>query len=283
MSATAEPLLHELHDAARARGIDGYRRMSKRQLLELLGHEPAADAAADEPAGPTVVESSRRGPLGLLTLRGASNALALETLESLADEAERLAADESVWLVAVTGAGKIFSAGADLESMRGLPGAEVAGRGGAALRRFTELSLPTVAILNGHAVGGGVDLALACDWRIAGQGARLRFIHNQLGYTPPWGAAERLPQLVGRSVALRLFALHELLSAAEARGLGLVDEVAPEPRLLGRAESMAARMSRGDRRAVIETTRLVRTQPAAEEHERTFAQLWDERSSTLQS
>lgn len=283
MNATAEPLLHELHDAARARGIEGYRRMSKRHLLELLGHESDGARAAEEPTGPTVVEATRRGPLGLLTLRGADNALALETLESLAAEAERLADDESVWLVAITGAGRIFSAGADLRSMRGRLGAEVAGRGTEACRRIATLTLPTVAVLNGHAVGGGVDLALACDWRIAGQAARLRFIHNQLGYTPPWGAAERLPELIGRGAALRLFALHEVVSAAEARALGLVDEVAPEPRLVGRAESMAARMSRGGREAISETARLVRTSVTSEEHQRTFARLWDGQSSTLQA
>jgi enoyl-CoA hydratase len=282
VSATAEPLLHELHDAARARGIEGYRRMPKQRLLELLGHD-VPGAPAEEPAGPTAVEVSRRGPLGLLTLRGAGNALALDTLESLAGEAERLAEDGSVWLVAITGAGKLFSAGADLESMRGLSGDEVAGRGGDACARIGSLPLPTVALLNGHAVGGGVDLALACDWRIAGQAARLRFIHNQLGYTPPWGAARRLPELVGRPAALRLFALHEVVSAAEARGLGLVDEVAPEPRLLARAESMAARMSRGGREAVVETTRLMRGGSPAGDDRRVFALLWDGRSSTLQA
>lgn len=283
MNAAAEPLLHELHDAARARGIEDYRKMSKRHLLELLGHEPESGRVSVEPTGPTVVEVARREPLGLLTLRGADNALALDTLESLAAEAERLADDESIWLVAITGAGRIFSAGADLESMRGLAGAEVARRGSEACRRIAALKLPTLAVLNGHAVGGGVDLALACDWRIAGQAARLRFIHNQLGYTPPWGAAERLPELIGRGSALRLFALHEVVSAGEARTLGLVDEVVPEPRLAGRAESMAARMSRGGREAVSETARLVRTRATSDDHERTFARLWDGRSSTLQA
>lgn len=282
MSATDAPLLHELHDAARERGIEGYRRMTKGALLELLGYEAqSAGGAAAVASGPTVVEVARRGPLGLLTLRGADNALGLDTLESLAGAAEGLAADAGIWLVAITGAGSIFSSGADLDAMRGLSGAEVSGRGSVACRRIAELALPTLAVLNGAAVGGGVDLALACDWRLAGQSARMRFIHNQLGYSPPWGAAARLGELIGAGPALRLFALHEVLAAGEARSLGVVDEVVAEGRLLARAESMAGRIARGGREAVVETKRLLRERPAAGEHERTFAALWDAQSSTL--
>ena len=284
MTGSGPPLLHELHDSARARGIDGYRRMTKRELLDILGREAApGPAAAAEPAGPTVVDVDRRGPLALLTLRGADNALGLDTLESLADEADRQARDESVWLVAITGAGRIFSAGADLESMRGLPGAQVSGRGTAACRRIAGLPVPTVALLNGHAVGGAVDLALACAWRLAGHGAKVRFIHNQLGYSPPWGAADRLADLVGAGTALRLFVLHELLSAADARALGVVDEVVADGRLVARAEAMAGRIARGGRDAVVATKLLVRLRPPAAEQERAFAALWDARSSTLQA
>ena len=182
-----EPLLYELHDLARSRGVEGYRRMSKTELLEVVGEVSAG--------GPTTVERSVRRGLGLLTLRGGTpeNTLALETLEALAEAVEELAADDEVRLVAITGAGgRIFSAGADLGAVAGLPGAEVSGRGSAALDRIAAVDVPTVAMLNGHAVGGGIDLALACDWRIGAEGARLRFIHNELGYSPPWGAAERL-------------------------------------------------------------------------------------------
>ena len=214
----AEPLLYELHDRARDAGLEGYRRMSKAALLEALdGVEP----------GPTVVESSGRGGLGLVTFRGGrENALALETLEGLADAAEALAADPEVRVVGIVGGGsRIFSAGADLKALQGLPGAEVGGRGAAALERIEALAVPTVALLNGHVVGGGIDLCLACDWRVAVEGAKLRFIHNELGYTPPWGAALRLGALIGRGAALRLFATCELVSSQEARSIGIVDEV----------------------------------------------------------
>jgi enoyl-CoA hydratase len=278
---SAEPLLYQLHDRARDAGLNGYRRMTKAALVEALdGVE----------AGPTTVESSVRAGLGLITLRGGGqNALALETLEGLAAAAEKVAADVAVRLLAITGAGaRIFSSGADLKALQGVTGADIAARGAAALDRITVLGVPTVALLNGHVVGGGIDLALACDWRIAVEGAKLRFIHNELGFSPPWGAAARLAVLVPPGVALRLFATCELVSSQEARALGIVDEVVAPHKLLSRAESLAVRIGRADRHALAETKRLL--QPGVEpgEHSRTFATLWDARpavdgSSTLQA
>ena len=269
-----EPLLYELHDMARERGIEGYRRMSKTELLEVVGD-------GQHVGGPTTVERSVRRGLGLLTLRGGTpeNTLALETLEDLAAAVEELAADESVRLVAITGAGgRIFSAGADLTAVAGLPGAEVTGRGSAALDRIAGVDVPTVAILNGHAVGGGIDLALACDWRIGAEGARLRFIHNELGYSPPWGAAERLGRLVPAPVALRLFATCALVSMQEARDLGLVDDLAAPHRVLGRVDALLTRIERADRVAVMATKRLLRPDTPREAHSAAFAALWDARA-----
>ncbi len=274
-----EPLLYELHDMARERGIEGYRRMSKTELLEVVG-------GGQHVGGPTTVERSVRHGLGLLTLRGGTpeNTLALETLEELAAAVEELAADESVRLVAITGAGgRIFSAGADLPAVAGLPGAEVTGRGSAALDRIAGVDVPTVAVLSGHAVGGGIDLALACDWRIGAEGARLRFIHNELGYSPPWGAAERLSRLVPAPVALRLFATCALVSMQEARDLGLVDDLAAPHRVLGRVEALLTRIERADRVAVMATKRLLRPDTPREAHSAAFAALWDARAANLQA
>jgi enoyl-CoA hydratase/carnithine racemase len=270
----AEPLLYELHDRAREAGIEGYRRLSKAALLEALdGVE----------LGPTTVESAVRGALGLVTFRGGrENVLALETLEALAAAAEALADDPDVRVIGFVGGGtRIFSAGADLKALQGLPGAEVGGRGAAALERIEAVSVPTVALLNGHVVGGGIDLCLACDWRVAVEGAKLRFIHNELGYTPPWGAALRLGALIGRGHALRLFATCELVSSQEARTMGIVDEVVAPHKLLSRAESLAVRVGRADRAALAATKRLLRPGVGGEEHTSAFAALWDARPATL--
>ena len=274
MNANAEPLLYELHDRAREAGLEGYRRMSKSALLEALdGVEP----------GPAMVESAVRGGLGLITFRGGrENALSLETLEALAGAAEALAENPEVRIVGIVGGGtRIFSAGADLKALQGLPGEDVGGRGAAALERIEAVAVPTVALLNGHVVGGGIDLSLACDWRVAVEGAKLRFIHNELGYTPPWGAALRLGALIGRGPALRLFATCELLSSQEARTIGVVDEVVAPHKLISRAESLAVRVGRSDREALAATKRLLRPGVSAEEHTRAFAALWDARPATL--
>jgi enoyl-CoA hydratase len=276
-------LLYELHDLARERGIERYRLMSKAELAAALGveanGEPSAEGTPAPASGPTEVDVSRRNGYAMLTLRGADNALSLEVLGRLADAAEELAADPAVRLIAITGSGsRIFSAGADLSSMEGLSGAQVTARGTDACSRIAALSVPTVALLNGHAVGGAIDLALACDWRIAVQGAKLRFIHNELGYSPPWGGAARLATLVGRPIALRLFATCEVLAAEEARTLGVVDEVVAPGKQVSKLESLAARVARSDREALAVTKRLIAAEPDLAAHEMAFAALWDARS-----
>ena len=269
----AEPQLYELHDLARERGIEGFRRLSKAELMEAIGELP--------PPGQTIVQCDIRESLAVLTLNGpADNALALETLEQLAAEAERLALDERVRVIAITGAGtRIFSTGADLGRVESLPGIEVTTRGSRALDRIAALPVPTVALLNGHAVGGAIDLALACDWRFAAQGAKLRFIHNELGYSPPWGGAQRLSRLIPPGAALRMFATCELLSADEGRALGIVDAVVQREKLIGRAESLAVRIGRSKRDAVAITKGLL-GDPTAVGHEGAFAALWDAKLRT---
>jgi enoyl-CoA hydratase len=270
---TAEPQLYELHDLARERGIEGYRRLSKAELMEVVGDLP--------PPGPTSVQRELREALGLLTLKGPpDNALALETLEQLAEEAEALSLDESVRVIAITGAGtRIFSTGADLERVGRLPGLEVTTRGSRALDRIAALPVPTLALMNGHTVGGAIDLALACDWRIAAQGVKLRFIHNELGYCPPWGGAQRLARLIPPGAALRMFATCEVPSADEARSLGIVDTVVQREKLLGRAESLAVRVARSGREAVAITKGLL-GDTSGVGHEGAFAALWDAKLRT---
>ena len=262
------PLLYELHDRAREQGIEGYRRMSKDELW---------DALEAVPEGPTEIVPELHGSLGLLTIRGGrENRLSLEALESLADEVERLAAEPGVRVVAITGAGpRIFSGGADLEAVGELDGAQVTGRGSRACDRIAAAPVPTMALLNGHAVGGAIDLALACDWRLAAPGVKLRFIHNELGYCPPWGGAQRLGRLLPAGVALRLFATCELISSDEARSLGIVDAVVPGDRLIDRAEALASRVDRAGREAVAATKALLSPAVAVDEHEEAFARLWD--------
>ncbi|MEZ5796633.1 MAG: enoyl-CoA hydratase/isomerase family protein [Paracoccaceae bacterium] len=139
------------------------------------------------------------------------------------------------------GRGRAFSAGADLKFMGGLSGA--------ALRRFIEAShapavrleqsgLISIAALEGHVLGGGAELALACDMRIAGPGLNFGFPEMVLGSLPGSGGMQRLPALVGRARALEMVTLGRRVGAEEARALGLVLETAADP--VARALALAA-------------------------------------------
>ena len=110
--------------------------------------------------------------------------------------------------------------------------------------------MPTVALLNGHAVGGGVEVALACDWRIAAPDAELRFVHASIGLTPGWGGLGRLARIVGEGTALRLLATCESVAGRRAVDLGLAAEIVPAVEQRARARRLAGRVEESDRRAV---------------------------------
>ena len=110
--------------------------------------------------------------------------------------------------------------------------------------------MPTVALVNGHAVGGGAEVALACDWRIVAPDAELRFVHASIGLMPGFGGLGRLARIVGDSTALRLFATCESVGGRRAVELGLAAEVVPADAQRSRAWSSRSRVAESDRRAV---------------------------------
>ena len=139
-----------------------------------------------------------------------------------------------------------------------------------------------MALLNGHAVGGGIDLALACDWRIGAEGASCGSSTTSSATRRPGGRPQRLGRLIPAPVALRLFATCALVSMQEARAMGLVDDLGAPHRLLGRVEALLTRIERADRVAVMATKRLLRPDTPREAHTAAFAALWDARAATLQ-
>jgi enoyl-CoA hydratase len=178
----------------------------------------------------------------------ARNALALQTMAEL-DEALDIVRRERARVLVIRGAGdKAFCAGGDikeLEQMRSeSDAAEMAHRMRATLDRIPQLAIPVIAGLNGDALGGGAELALACDFRIAAAHARIGFVQVSIGLMPAWGASERLASLVGRGRALSMLLLAQPMTAAEALQLGLVEMVVPSPmfdqRLLEIAKGIAA-------------------------------------------
>lgn len=160
------------------------------------------------------------------------NALNDATIAELGVAIDEARARDDVGGILLTGAGRAFVAGADiseLESQTPLEATRRARAGQAIFRRYETSPKPVVAALNGFALGGGCELAMACHVRIASESAKFGQPEVKLGIVPGYGGTQRLPRLVGRGAAMRLLLTGELIGAAEAHRLGLVDQVvAPE-------------------------------------------------------
>jgi enoyl-CoA hydratase len=174
----------------------------------------------------------------------ALNALNSATLLELEAAVRRVADDASVRALIVTGAGeKAFVAGADIAEMRDYTTAQAlafAQLGHRALASLEALGVPTIAAVNGYALGGGCELALACDLIYASTNARLGLPEVTLGVMPGFGGTQRLTRLVGRARAKELIFTGEPVEAAKARELGLVLEVLPPGELLAHCKKVAA-------------------------------------------
>ncbi len=170
----------------------------------------------------------------------ALNAMVFDELERVFLE---LAGDEAVRVVLLTGAGeKAFAAGADINEIRATDaslGEAMSRRGQLVFRAIETLGKPVIALVNGFALGGGCELAMACTIRIASDTAKLGLPEIRLGLIPGYGGTQRLPRLVGTSAALKMMLTGEMLGAAEALRIGLVDEVVAADRLMARGEELA--------------------------------------------
>ena len=164
------------------------------------------------------------------------------------DELERaftvFSGDAAVRVVLLTGAGeKAFAAGADINEIRAADantGEMLSRRGQAVFRLIETCGKPVIALVNGFALGGGCELAMACTMRIASETAKLGLPEVKLGLIPGYGGTQRLPRLVGKAAALKMMLTGEMVGAAEALRLGLVDEVVEAGKLMERGEQVAA-------------------------------------------
>jgi enoyl-CoA hydratase len=168
------------------------------------------------------------------------NALNDHVVDELADAAERVATEDAIKGALLTGAGtKAFVAGADIADLAKqgpFDGKARALRGQAMLRRFETCGKPVLAAVNGYALGGGCELAMACHLRIASEAAKFGQPEVKLGIAPGYGGTQRLPRLVGKGNALHLILTGEMIDAREAHRIGLVTQVVPATELLGTAE-----------------------------------------------
>ena len=151
-------------------------------------------------------------------------------------------------VVILTGAGTAaFSSGGDQQELHSLPevehGARLATVMGDALRALERLPVPVIAAVNGYALGGGSEIALACDLRVVAEDARLGLVHASLGLIPGWGGAQRLMRLVGYARAMEMMLSARPYSAAELHAMGVVNTLAPAGEALPAARTLAARMA----------------------------------------
>jgi enoyl-CoA hydratase/carnithine racemase len=156
------------------------------------------------------------------------NALNEQVQEELRAAATEASDNAEVRAVVVYGGEKVFAAGADIKQMRDMSYADMAARAGAlssSLDSLSRIPKPVVAAINGYALGGGCEIALACDWRVAADDAKLGQPEITLGIIPGAGGTQRLPRLIGPSRAKDLVMSGRIVDAAEALAIGLVDKV----------------------------------------------------------
>jgi enoyl-CoA hydratase len=171
------------------------------------------------------------------------NALLPEMLESLAERFRSCAADDEVRAVVLTGSGKAFCAGLDLGAVG--EGADFGGQ--APLEPQRRSPKPVVGAINGVAVTGGLELALACDFRLGSPHARFADTHSRVGITPYWGMTMALPQIVGQGWARRMSFTGDFVDAELAQRIGLLTEVVPADELVPRAVELAAAIATTNR------------------------------------
>ena len=171
------------------------------------------------------------------------NALNEDVLKELDCAFAGLEHDGNVGVVVLTGAGeKAFVAGADISELKDLDSASArvqALKGQAVFQRIEDLSKPVIAAVNGFALGGGCELALACHLRLASENARFGLPEVSLGIIPGYGGTQRLPRLVGKGVALDMILSGEMVGAADALRMGLVSRVFPQAELKAGVEKLA--------------------------------------------
>ncbi len=174
------------------------------------------------------------------------NALNLRTLDELADCLESVRRDDAIRVLILTGGGeKAFVAGADINELARqtpLEGKDTALRGQGVFGRLERLGKPSIAAINGFALGGGCELALACTMRIASRNAKLGQPEVKLGVLPGYGGSQRLARLCGKGTAQELILTGDMISAEEALRIGLVNHVTEAADLLATAESIARKI-----------------------------------------
>lgn len=215
--------------------------------------------ATQRSVGESLVLNERDGAVLTLRLNRPErlNALNVELGRALVDGLDRAAADGSAQVIILTGAGRGFCAGGDLAVLRDARSRNAGHELEGLLRAGKEIAMavrtmpkPVIAAVNGPAAGAGMNLALACDLRIASDQATFGETFARVGLYPDFGGTYFLPKIVGAAKAAELFYTAEMISAAEAERLGIVNRVVPEEKFVEEVKKFAARLAAGPPMAI---------------------------------
>lgn len=190
---------------------------------------------------------SKEGHIGTITLSRpkALNALNTELLLELKDIVNAISTDETIHVLIITGEGKAFVAGADITEMKNFnstDGLKYGELGATVLRNIQKLKIPSIAAVNGFALGGGCELAMCCDLRIASENAKFGQPEINLGIIPGIGGTQNLTKLIGVAKAKELIFSGNIIDAQTALSMGLVNSVVPHDQLLAEAKSFAQKL-----------------------------------------
>lgn len=190
------------------------------------------------------------------------NALNKDTIQELHDALDEANSDNDTKVIVITGSGeKAFVAGADISEFADFnieEGGKLAAQGQALLFDFVEnLSTPVIAAVNGFALGGGLELAMACHFRVASTNAKMGLPEVSLGVIPGYGGTQRLPQLVGKGRAMEMVMTAGMIDANQALSYGLVNHVVSQEELLPLCEKIAGKIMRNSSVAISEAIRAI--------------------------
>lgn len=197
----------------------------------------------------------KEGNVGILSFNRPKvlNALNTSVLQELEEAIDQVHKDEDIYVLIITGEGKAFVAGADISEMKDKTAGQGRSFGDLGSRIFRKIELmekPVIAAVNGFALGGGCELAMSCDIRIAGEKAKFGQPEVSLGITPGFAGTQRLPRLVGAAKAKELIFTGNMVKAMEAEKIGLVNKVVPQEELMDEALKMAKKIASNGQIAV---------------------------------
>lgn len=192
----------------------------------------------------------KKGKIAIITINRPKklNALNKDTISELHDAFDALESDKALRVIIITGNGdKAFVAGADISEFADYnisEGAKLAKKGQKLLFNFIEkLNIPVIAAVNGFALGGGLELAMACHFRVASDNAKMGLPEVSLGIIPGYGGTQRLPQLVGKGKAMEMIMTAGMITAEDAQNSGLVNHVVPQEELMPFCEKLAKKIT----------------------------------------